>query len=754
MNKLDRLTALANKSWQPIHETITNFLAQPIAEIPKVTPINWPGWQYFDPTTQAWYKGDPDNFHLVFTFDFEAKEVSPGFWMPTICCLYDGLWWYGTPQNEGDKTFKFPKNRIAIGQNSVSYDRRYMSSAYDLNDETVHVDIMQLNTLMHGLSDGDDNPLRSVWLKFNKNKNDGHTVPRWFERGCPNDLKSMVSKFLGYEWAKRIDKSIRDSYEKDPTSVSASTLFEYCATDVEATQRLASIFYKCAALGFLPNPITWLGMADVNRSRYYLRDFQQFIDRSNAQYTEAIAKLTTLRNSLLDSVNVESFPHLDWEKYSRGKNKGKPHWQADIGEVSTFEKMIDVDLLKLTWMGKQVFHKRVGSKTVWLTCDGKLPHPSLLDNLNLGSPMVKDYQIYAEDKTLQSDAVDQQTLIWIFDTRYSISQWEAYKSRYEHLFTDADDNGNELCVADLNGCGTISRRATSALWVLLPKPKEKKIGSDVMAHIGCPKGYSIVSADFVSQESRIFAAVITDARFGEHGSNPWSKAILSGVKKDGTDAHSLTAGIIKCDRNDGKTMNFLAQYGGGIAQLTSVIRRAMKIPQEEAHRKAADFINWLKVNDNAVAKSSFASLKFLSMQPHVRTYLLGAKMPDTLDAMYLHDPNAFMTTRNNWHIQSAGQDELHALIFLIKFLAKKVGMDCVFACAVHDRAAFFVKDEHTHLAEAVFNQAYDMLMSMSYEQAKLMWDKHDPHTKRCELETPDNWRKFEQVYVAKNLLEK
>jgi len=753
-NKLDRLTALANNEWQPIHDKLTSFLATPIDPIPNVTPENLPGWQFFDTDSQSWVYGDYTAIGQVFTFDFEAKEVSPDFWMPTICCLYDGLWWYGTPEHEGDKTFKFPSNRIAIGQNSVAYDRRYMSCAYDLFDNTVHIDIMQLNNLMHGLADDDDSPLRSMWLKFDKSRRDGFVVPRWYDRGCPNDLKSMVAKFLGYEWAKRIDKSVRDSYQKDPTSVNASTLFEYCATDVEATQRLASIFYKCAFMGFLPNPITWLGMSDVNRSKYYLQDFQAFIDRSNKEYDEAIAKLTALRDSLLDDVNQQTFPHLDWTKPSRGKNKDKFRWQIDLGETSTFEKMTDIDLLQLTWQGKRIYHKRVGSQTVWHTEDGKLPHPTLLTHLNLGSPMVKDYDIYAEDGTLQSLVIDQETLIDIFKTRFSISQWEAYKTRYETMYFDTDSHGNTLCVADLNGCGTISRRATSKLWVLLPKPKKDKIGSDVMAHIGCPKGYSLVSADFVSQESRIFAAVVTDARFGEHGSNPWSKAILSGDKKQGTDAHSLTAKLIECDRNDGKTINFLAQYGGGVAQLTSVIRRAMKISEESSRHKAKDFINWLKLNDDAVAKSSFASLKYLSQQPHVRTYLLGAKMPDTLDVMYLHDPNAFMTTRNNWHIQSAGQDELHSLIFLIKLLAKKVGMECVFSCAVHDRAAFFVKDEHTHLADKVFNQAYDMLMGMSYEQAKLMWDKYDPRPDRKELQTPDNWHNFEKVYVAKNLLEK
>lgn len=753
-NKLERLTDLANKQWQPTHERLISFLREPITCIPSTTPEDLPGWQVYDPKSDTWHSTGIEHMNDIFTFDFEAKEVSPDFWMPTICCLYDGRWWYGTPKNHGDKTFKFPNSSIAIGQNSVSYDRRYMSTAYDLLDETVHIDIMQLNTLMHGLSDGDDNPLRSMWLKFDKNKRSGYTTPRWYERGCANDLKSMVDKFLGYEWGKKIDKSIRSSYEKDPTSVSAHTLFEYCATDVEATQRLASIFYNCAALGFLPNPITWLGMADVNRSKYYLQDFQTFIDRSNDQYTEAIVKLTELRNTLLTDITQETFPHLEWKLFSKGKNKGKPNWCAEVGETSTFEKMIDIDMLKLTWLGKNVHHKRVGTKTVWYTEDEMLPHPSLLDTLNLGSPMVKDYQIYAEDLTLQSLAVSQETLIGIFKIRYSISQWEAYKSRYEHMFTDVDADGNTLCVADLNGCGTISRRATSKLWVLLPKPKDNKIGSDVMAHIGCPKGYSIVSADFVSQESRIFAAVITDARFGEHGSNPWTKAILSGDKKLKTDAHSLTAGLIECDRNDGKTINFLAQYGGGIAQLKSVIRRAMKIHEDLAHKKASDFIKWLKLNEDAVAKSSFAALKYLSTRTHVRTYLLGAKMPDTLDAAYLYDQNAFMTTRNNWHIQSAGQDELHALIFIIKFLAKRVGMDCVFACAVHDRAAFFVKDEHTHLADNIFNQAYDMLMGMSYEQAKQLWDTNDPDPHRNQLETPANWRKFEKVYISKSLLEK
>lgn len=755
-HKSQRMQAEAAKQWAQTEETIGDFLSKDIESIPKITPKNVPGWQVFQDGT--WIGADPAMMGQIFTVDFESKEVLPDYWLPTICCVYDGQWWYGTPQSEGAQTFAFPNNRIIIGHNSASYDRRYISSAYDLQDCSYYLDTMQLNTIMHGLSDGDSSPIRAMYAKFKKMRDKGMAIPNWFEVGCTGGLKDLTLKHLGFQWAKKVDKTIRDKYIENCTSVSAHTLFEYCCTDVEVTQRLATVLFRKARLRYISSPVTWLGMGEINRSRYYTQNFSEFIEKSESLCAREITFLTKTRDDLIEKTAPTTQPFFDWTKYVRGQYKGLEKWRANLTTECVFEKREEVLLLDLHWKGQPIHTKTSGRKFIWMDSACKpLPHPSGSPDQNLGSPLVKDFRVYALDGTLTSGSVDQETLIAIFDSCFAVSQWLAYRSRYKKMYTGKDPNtGQTLCVADLNGTGTLSRRATSPIWVLLPKPNDLKIGSDVMTYIGTPKGWKMVSADFVSQESRIAASQLTDARLGAHCSTPWSESVMRGDKALGTDPHSTTAQATGLKRNDAKTLNFATQYGAGLTKATSIVRTALGCSEELAQDTAIKFIEWLKGKEG-VAVKTYETLRLLSGSPHVRSYLLNVLCPDTLNIAHLFDASAFITTRNNWHIQTAGQDELHTLIFFVKTLAKASGVPCVFACAVHDRAGFYFKDEDTERGAEILDQAYKMLMEVSYQSAAKFWDKLDPlpnGAARTPLEPLPNWTSFEKVYVADNLMEK
>lgn len=758
---LKELEDLANQAWEPLKNRILHFLKQPLAEIPPA-PSRSKHWQCF--IDGQWEILSPMLMDKCIVYDFEAKKDPSReieFWYPTLCVAWDGRWWCWFPPDDAHHlTVEAPKDRVWIGQNSVSYDRRYLSSSYDLTDKSYHLDTIQLNTIIAGLSSGDTSPIRVLWNKFKGLKEKGNNVPNWFHKGCPGDLGSLVSHYLGYEWSKKIDKSIRDDYTEDPTKVTADTLFSYCATDVASTKELALVLFTKALLEFVPSPITWLGMGEVNRSRYYLHDWEKFITESDKKFEEARQQLRDKLPSLIKLAIAGGqaiYPDLDWKLLSRGDNKGQYRWMIDLkNNQSPFGSKIEALLLRLYWDGSPINLEKAGRQQFWKVDGVALPHPSGRECNNLGTPLCADYAVYAKNGRLTSAVMSQKELIEIFNLLSSTSQWEAYRDRYLKLYYSQDPRtGQNLCVADLNGTGTVSRRATSSIWVVLPKPKDNKIGSHVMRHIGSPDGYKLVSADFVSQESRIAAAQMVDCRIGAHGSTPWSESILSGEKSKSTDAHSLTAATCGISRDAGKTVNFCTLYGGGLAQTAATIRLAKGCDQDEAEAIAAKFLDWLK-GAEGVAKEAFASLKLLSSMRDIRTYLLRVKVPDTLNCFYLPSKNEFSTTRNNWHIQSAGQDELHVLIILVKILAAQQGIGCIFACSVHDRAAFFFPDDYAQQAKAILNQAYGLLMRMAYAQAAEHWNSVAPllfGKTRNVLEPLPNWLTFEKVYVSDVLME-
>lgn len=752
----------AYTAWLPIRSRLDRFFAQPATNLPPLPSTRINAWQLWE--NGEWQERSPEGMHTVICYDFEAKQDfdrAIEFWYPTLCVAYDDRWWcWYPPDEEQHLVVDFPINRILVGQNSVSYDRRYLSSSYDLDDKSYHLDTMHLNTIVAGLSESDTSSIRILWKMFDSQHKKGIRTPEWYRKGCPGSLEAMVPHYLGYEWGKLIDKSVRDQYQKDPTKVTAATLFEYCCTDVLATKELASVLFKRANLEFIPSPITWLGMGEVNRSRYYLNDWDGFIERSQQQCDAVVEQLAEISRSLVDKATPENAPYLDWKKYVRGENKGKEKWRVTLEKSkSVFGGQIETQLLQLCWDGEPVQLVVNGRKAIWCVNgdrDRVLPHPSGKKEDNLGTPLCADYIVYAKNGRLTSKVISQEALIDIFNKLISISQWEAYQARYRKLYRGHDTRtGQEICVADLNGTGTISRRAISGVWVVLPKPKKTKIGSDVMRYIGCPDGYKIVSADFVSQESRIAAAIMSDCRLGAHNSTEWSRSVLSGEKSQGTDTHTLTANRCGTDRDAGKKVNFCTIYGGGLAQTATTIKLAKGCDDAEATSIAKDFLDWLKGTEG-VAKEMFSSLKMLSNTPHIRTYLLGVKQPDTINAAYLPKQNELVTTRNNWHIQSAGQDELHLLIFLVRHLSLEAGIDATFACSVHDRAAFFFKAEEAEQGAAILNQAYKMLMYISYEQGVFHWEKYVPKIfgeKRPRLQPMLNWLNFEKVYVSDVLME-
>ena len=754
MGRLEKLEALVVESIGGVLGRVRVFAAaHTVALYPDAVPPRQPG--LYKGVGGRWVDAQPDELGPLVVLDFEAKELGPDRWMPYCCAMYsEGIWfWWQAAQ--GQTVMPFPRNRIVIGQNSIAYDRRYLSCEYG-DGATYHLDTMQLATIVGGLGGDADGKrkgeLRQTWERFDRQKHEGKGVPEWYSQCGPVGLAALSERYLGMAMSKQV----RDEWVADPTVVQPETLYQYCCEDVYRTALIFQRLFVKVDGPFIQSPVTWYGMFRLAQARYYLEDWQGFLSESEAEFEAVKARLQTLEDRLkqvaFDDPNREAnYPNLDWELYSRGQNKGFPKWVKDL-EGEPMGGNISAYLCRLQFDGHPVeLRKMPASQPKWWANNEPLPHPA--GEGNLGTPLCKDYLGMVKSGRLTSAVLAQDKLVKLFELKDSLTQWASYRKRYEAIYRERVGPSLELSVADLNTCGTVSRRATSPVWVVLPKPDEAKIGSQVMTRIVAPPGQVLVSADFVSQESRIATQALTDCRVAQHCSSPWTESVLTGEKSQGTDVHSMTAKTLGISRGDAKGINFMVQYMGGLNGLSNQLALIKGCSKEQADKEAAAFMGHLK-GKGGIAETTFAALKFLTTRQDLRTYLLGVKCPNTINFRYVPDERSFVTLRGNWPIQSAGVDEKHALIAILDLLIKRHGLNAQFACEIHDRVAYFCQEEQAVKMAELFDTAMGKLAELSLEQAAKFWDKFDPLLQpRPVLEPDPRWCKFEKVYISKTLVE-
>jgi len=761
--KLEKFEAAILPKIQHVLGRVEKFCTDhTVLKYPESPPPREPG--LYECRRGKWAEADADDIGPLAVLDFEAKEVAPGHWEPHCCAIYCEGKWFWWQAAKGDRVMRFPRNRIVIGQNSISYDRRYLSCEYGKNAANLyHFDTMQLATIIGGLGGDKDgkrsSELQTLWKRFERQASEGKPVPQWYEHCGPVGLAALSEKYLGIAMSKQV----RDDWTSDPTTVQPETLYQYCCEDVYRTALIFQRIFPKVDGQFIRSPISWYGMLRSAQARYFLQDWSEFLGECENQFDAVMARLEKLQGKLKrtafdDPQREQNYPDIDWALYSRGQNKGWPKWVKEL-EGGPMGGNVAAYICRLRFDGVPVsLRKMPQGQPKWWFGDTPLPHPS--GEGNLGTPLCKEYKGMVAAGRLTSDILPQDVLLKLFELKDQLTQWSSYRSRYETIYRQPFESGVELSVAGINTCGTISRRSTSPLWVVLPKPKDgNKIGSQVMSRIVAPSGQVIVSADFVSQESRIAVQPLTDCRAGKHNSSPWSEAVLSGSKADKTDVHNMTARALDISRGDAKGINFMVQYMGGLAGLSNQIALIKGCTKPEADQQAADFMNHLK-GFGGIAESTFAALKYQIFVPDLRTYLLGVKCPNSINYRLVPDDRSFVTLRGNWPIQSAGVDEKHALIALIDFIADKRSIDCHFACEIHDRIAYFCAEDQADALAEVFDLAMGKLLELSLEQAALFWDDIDPLRNdkgqivpRPILEPDPKWCKFEKVYISETLVE-
>jgi hypothetical protein len=116
--------------------------------------------------------------------------------------------------------------------------------------------------------------------------------------------------------------------------------------------------------------------------------------------------------------------------------------------------------------------------------------------------------------------------------------------------------------------------------------------------------------------------------------------------------------------------------------------------------------------------------------------------------------NEFMTTRQNWQIQSPGVDCLHALIVLSKAFFEEHEIEAHLMLHRHDAVFWLVPQGKEEIAQSVLQTAHYWVKKLAYEHAVL----HAHQLKAREgfagspvaLEPPDQTLWFSSVDVGGN----
>jgi DNA polymerase gamma 1 len=601
------------------------------------------GWSKFDVKTETWLKiSTPDTDTLY--FDFEARIQPNGQYLPFVCSAVsaDGVWysWIAEDFHNLPKTVSFgDKFRMGIGQNVVSYDRRYIQECYEFNHPVRMIDTFCLYFAVMGLS-GDQ---LTTYLKF---KNSDGFKPAWCNVTSQGGLQSLVEHLLD----EKITKDTRDEIQEcslDYLRENLDYFWQYCCKDTRYTIDVFKLLYTDYK-EMCPHPVSLAGMLERSTLRigvvsdYYerLANVDQSIKgvrvKVNDYLTDLLKKhgqeypqvktcfqswqeleaIDRLLNSVktVDILISQCGCPFKLDKAGKKKTITLPVAERrnlarkliaekvlELPELKTYEQWVssihkkakpehkDIQpdsyislagkvapiILQMHWQGKPMFHN--GATWGINNDDGDFVSlPHPKNEVNVGTPLSKDFKAKVITGEFTSPICN---LLVIFEAISTVGVWVSFRERFYKQVYIHDD----IWLTDLVPVGTITERATG-LCVVMPNTKEGRAGTECKQWFGVTSPTRIkVSADYASQESIIFAAH-ADTVFGYLGSCAASVQILAGNSDLGTDSHTTTAKLLaqyteetpKELRQLAKSMNFANQFLCGKNKLSSMMYLAFK----------------------------------------------------------------------------------------------------------------------------------------------------------------------------------
>lgn len=638
------------------------------------------------------------------------------------------------PTTSNNGTIKFPKSgRIVIGHN-VSYDRKYLSSEYLMDSENYFIDTMSLGVACFGLSEGQQALYRQ---KHVSSYEDVGLIYNWKNHAS----EAALSKLYEFLFRESIDKGVRDKIIDEVWSEWAGHWYEYtqyCSEDVYHTARLFTrVFEEYSRL--CSNPISWLGMMDLGRLFLPLdRKWAKFIISTDKIYVESRDNLRGMvERAALEAVNQEdaqgdeSLRYLEWT-VQRCKDEIKYKWFRKFKKGDFSYGMAEaVYCLKLRWDGHPIHREKKGISFTWVTDEGTpLPHPTK-KGANINTPLCSDYLCHAESGRLSSG------LDWFKPAEFiqgmdALVNWKQLQGRVKNVYYQySPELKTFVAIPETISMGTQTRRIADKLWVVAANASEDRIGSECNQMIAAPEGYRLVGADVDGQELWI-ASMKADINVGKLAGCAWSNAVLSGSKALGTDIHSLAANMTGLKRNDAKNqIVFPIQYGAGTKSITESLANTLGLEGDDKDAmgfKIQSFINsWKGIStihdyrtkqahgDNftgGVGSPLFNELEKGSVTPDVKTCILGVQIPDSLNCRYSY--TMFHTTKRNWHIQSAGVDNIHCIIVAMDYYIKRLGIRARLAISRHDEVRYLVHENDVNIFGLALQNAHLRAMALPY----------------------------------------
>lgn len=311
--------------WEKIQSEIESFISRPC---PKFTDIveslefnniyvgaPLKGFSKLDPT-KGYVAAQPEGLPFVMVYDFEAvRKYKEAPYKPFLLTIWgsDGFWYVWTPDTSIlPNTILFPKNRILIGHNSASYDRRYLRCEYDPQGMNFHFDTQCMATRICGIS----NQQTAGYVNGKKSLGKGKGAPAWVTHASTVGLDALCKYFLGIEISKTVrDDQIAKKLESDYNfNQIPRNEVEYCAQDVWATFHLFGVLWHQLNNSFFNSLITWWGQIELSQSCIYLKGLEEFLGKSEDAYQTIQSRIARIMKKVAEDAKREGLRQIESRK--------------------------------------------------------------------------------------------------------------------------------------------------------------------------------------------------------------------------------------------------------------------------------------------------------------------------------------------------------------------------------------------------------------------------------------------------------
>ncbi|MGL5077433.1 MAG: DNA polymerase [Waterburya sp.] len=644
-----------------------------------------------------------------------------GFYLWCHPAIVSGLekdWKEGTLLSVGTKL------KVAIAHNSA-FDRSRIQESY--TGQIYWIDTMSLHNAQNLFC----KEQRVVLSKFA----DRVFKPQWQSKGSGSSLLEAynfhVCHFLSdHKPLAEDDKKIRNLFVRsrgfDELSENYQKLCRYALLDTLYTGRLFGYVWK-AWLGSTPSEYSRMGqLIHMNTIARLDKKIYQYLDKCAAKFDREINYVNNQIKTIADTLFDQWEAHIkmdlaqaksnpapdDW--YVKDKSRIKStikdvHWLDKFGSENLNRWLLTLNpcLQSLNWQLIQTKDKLQPKwRTQTINCQ------SVNGHLLLGLKWNNQYLIYSQERGFyQSNGSDlprpkkgDSNVVRLFSKNFfdyfknevvtsdnplvtrvielvmRTSFWIGNNSRFYQATQLVKQRADDVVMPEIVAIGTTTRRASSKIWHVLPKPSVNKLGSGFMAYITPEKEHVLLHADLDSVEA-VIAALYNGL------DNEFTNSVLYGVKEDSTDVHSINAKLFDIPRSAAKEFLYSSLYGSGVRGLaTTLNRNNPSIPLEKCTEMATKFLTGLRgVRQdgryvNGTASSCFNKLVDLTTKNTAG--FLGNHYPYTLLSSVVGDD--FFTSRANAGIQAVGRMMLDMWVTLV--LQKCPWIE--FYYSVHDQLIF------------------------------------------------------------------